>query len=288
MREVAQKEIRWAAPAPDGRMVVVATSHGSYGDTHFIGIEVGTGRTRWANPPEDQRVGFDPVAGMHFEANSPWFEAALRDGNVIRFNALTGHEQRRFLAEWRTPEQQKAGRPREPDMWEATFSADGRTLVSSQMEWIYVWDVESGTMRRKIRHPHQHGCNLTLAPDGRTLATSDLRYGDDLGEDTIRLYDIETGEQILTLEPGDGRADVMAFSPDGTRLFTGFDRGSGIVWDVRGSGTGPARPKTDGRIYRSRLIDSRWKIQAIQRLRRLPDDRQPLLIADAGIASEFI
>ena len=171
-----RKQIRWAALAPDGRMVVVATSHGGYGDTHFIGIEVATGRTRWANPPEDQRVGFYPVAGMHFEANSPWFQAALRDGNVIRFNALTGHEQRRFLADWRTPEQQKAGRPREPDMWEAAFSADGRTLVSSQMEWIYVWDVESGTMRRKFRHPHQHGCNLTLAPDGRTLATSDVRY----------------------------------------------------------------------------------------------------------------
>jgi WD40 repeat protein len=49
----------------------------------------------------------------------------------------------------------------------------------------------------------------------------------------IRLYDIETGEQILTLEPGDGRASVMAFSPDGKRLLTGFGRGSGIVWDDR-------------------------------------------------------
>ena len=58
-------------------------------------------------------------------------------------------------------------------------------------------------MRRKIRRPHQHGCNLTLAPDGRTLATSDVRYAGDLGEDTIRLYDIETGEQVLTLDPGD-------------------------------------------------------------------------------------
>ena len=65
------------------------------------------------------------------------------------------------------------------------------------------------------------------------MATSDVLYSGDLGEDTIRLYDIETGEQILTLEPGDGRASVMAFSPDGTRLFTGFGRGSGIVWDVR-------------------------------------------------------
>ncbi len=179
---------------------------------------------------------------MQFEEKSPWFQAALRGGNVIRFNALTGHEQRRFLAEWRTPEQQKAKRPREPDIWEATFSADGRTLVSSHMEWVYVWDVESGTMRRKIQHPHQHGCKLTLGPDGRTLATSDIRYGDDMGDDTIRLFDIETGEQILTLEPGDGRASVIAFSPDGMRLFTGLGQGSGIVWDVRrGQGTPKAK-----------------------------------------------
>jgi WD40 repeat protein len=233
VREVFQKEIRWAALAPDDRMVVVATSHGAYGDTHFIGVEVATGRTRWTNPPMDQRVAFKPVAGLQFEAKSPWFQAAFRGGDVIRFNALTGHEHRRFLADWRTEDQKKTGKPREPDMWEATFSADGRTLVSSEMEWIRVWDVETGTLRRTFRHPHQHGCNLTLAPDARTLATSDLLYGGDPGEDTIRLFDIETGQHVLALEPRDGRASVMAFSPDGTRLFTGFGLGSGIVWDVR-------------------------------------------------------
>jgi len=50
---------------------------------------------------------------------------------------------------------------------------------------------------------------------------------------TERAEFAETGEQILTLEPGDDRASVMVFSPDGDRLFTGFGRGSGIVWDVR-------------------------------------------------------
>jgi len=216
-------------------MVVVATSHGSYGDTHFIGIELATGRTRWANPPADQRAGFVPVAAMQFEGRSPWFAAAMSDGEVIRFNALTGHEQRRFLADWRTPAEKKAQRPREPSMWQASFGADGRTLVSSQMEWIYAWDVESGTLRRKIRHPHGRGCYLTLAPDGRTLATSDL-LDTNLGEDTIRLYDIESGAEVLTLEPHDDRAHVLAFSPDGTRLFTGSGRGTGIVWDVRRGG----------------------------------------------------
>ena len=243
VRELPQKQIRWAALAPDRRMVVVATSHGSFGDTHFIGVEVDTGRTRWASPPENQRAGFSPVAAMQFEDKSPWFQVALRGGDVIRLNALTGHEQRRFLADWRTPEQKKAERPKQPVVWEATFSADGRTLVSSQMEWIHVWDTESGTLRRKIRHPHQHGCKLMLGPDGRTLATSDLRYRVDPGEDTIRLFDIDTGDQILALEPVGVRAGVLAFSPDGMRLFAGHDRGSGIVWDVRRGEGAPAAKK---------------------------------------------
>jgi WD40 repeat protein len=230
VREVPQKQVRWAALGPDGRMVVVATSHGSKGDTHFVGVEVDTGQIRWHNPPADHRGGFFPVAAMQFEGKTPWFGAALRDGNVIRVNALTGHEQRRFLAEWRTPEQQKAMRPREPDMSHATFSADGRTLVSSYMELIYVWNVEDGTLRRKIHNPHQRGCRLALAPDGITLATADSEY---IGEGSIRLYDLQTGEQILALEPGDSGASVMVFSPDGSRLFTGFGRGSGFVWDVR-------------------------------------------------------
>jgi WD40 repeat protein len=56
---------------------------------------------------------------------------------------------------------------------------------------------------------------------------------EDITKDTIRVYDVGTGEQILALEPGRRRAQVLAFSPDGTKLFTGFSGGSGIVWDVR-------------------------------------------------------
>jgi len=232
-REAAQKPIRWAALAPDGRMVVVATSNGSWDDTHFVGVEVVTGRTRWTNPSQEQPAGFVQLAGMQFQTNSPFLEAAIRDGNVIRFNALTGREQRRFLADARTPEQQKAGRPRNPDLFTAAFSADVRTMVSSSDEWVCVWDVEAGTLRRRIRDSNAHGCFLTLSPDGKTVATSQVLYAGDVGEDKIRLYDTETGEPVLTLEPVDDRADVLSFSPDGTKLFTGFQRGTANVWDVR-------------------------------------------------------
>ncbi len=111
VRELPQQEIQRAALAADGRMLVVASSReGGFRGKRFVGVEAATGRTRWFNPPENQKDGFVGVAGMRFEANSPWLHVALEDGTVIRFNGLTGHEQRRFVAEWRTPEQQKAGR----------------------------------------------------------------------------------------------------------------------------------------------------------------------------------
>jgi WD40 repeat protein len=236
VREVFQQEIRWGALAPEGRMLVVATSSGGGRDTHLIGLEFGSGETRWANPPVEQKLGFPKVVTMQFEANSPWLNVAFRDGNIIRLNALTGHEQRNFVADWRTPEHQKAGRIHEPAVADAAFSGDGRTLVSSYFARIYVWDTESGTIRRTIEYRQLCACELTLSADGHTLATRDLNVINVNGgepDDLIRLYDVESGEQILTLEPGGDRGKVLAFSADGTKLFSGFFRGTAMVWDVR-------------------------------------------------------
>ena len=238
VREIRRKErLGWATLAPDGRMLVVESPLvAGMGTWHFLGIESETGQTRWSNPPEDQTAGFYPVVGIRFVSNSPWFLAALRDGNVIRLNGLTGHEQRRFVADWRNPQQKNAGRPSDRSINQATFSPDGRTLVSTFRERLFVWDVESGTMRREIRQPDPMGCDLALAPDGRTLATSPAG---DPGEDTIRVFDLESGQQVLALEPDAGRANAMAFSPDSKRLYTGSVR-SGTIWDVR-PGRGDAR-----------------------------------------------
>jgi WD40 repeat protein len=170
---------------------------------------------------------------MRFRPDSRTLDFALGNGDVIRYDGLTGKAPKRFVADWRTPEQKRANRPSQPDLWEGDFSVDGRILVTSAEAWLYVWDVEAGKLLRKLRHPHEHGCHVALSPDARTVATSDLYYSDDPGQDQIRLYNIETGRQTLALDPGDNRAVVLAFSPDGGRLFTGFMRGSGAVWDVR-------------------------------------------------------
>jgi WD40 repeat protein len=231
-REVEQQQIRWGALSPDGALAVVATSNGAWDDAHLIGIEVPTGRTRWNNPPPQQMAGFVQFAGMHALPDGSSFEVATRDAEIIKFDARNGREEGRFVAELQPPDARKAaGRVRGQTI-SAGFSADGGTVVMSTGEWLSVWNVETGTLRRKIASPSPHGCYLSLSPDGKTIATSEILYPGDPGEDTIRLFDTTSGECTLELEPKDDRAWVLSFSPDGTRLFTGFHRSTAIVWDV--------------------------------------------------------
>ena len=214
---------------------------------------------RWANPPEDQRAGF-LSAGSH----------AVRE----EFALVRGGTERRQRGplQW-------TDRPRTapvPGRMADPGAAEGRSGPASppcgtprSAPTDKPWSrprgngstfgiPTSGTLRRKFRHPHQHGCNVMLAPDGRTLATSDVRNAGDPGDDTIRLFDIETGEQVLTLDPGDGRASVMAFSPDGTRLFTGFGRGSGIVWNMLRGAKGHRHQRNEQARRSSRLCANRY------------------------------
>ena len=214
-------------PMTDGRILVLNAFEDAKA-WRLRGVEPETGRERWSTPAEGHRADFAPVIGMRFRPSSPLLEAATSDGYVVRLNALTGRELRRFRVDGRPPEDRDA-RPDRPSLSRVTFSADGRTLASWVRDWIFVWDLESGKLRREIRLSHEDGCFLALAPDGRTLAIATGPFP----EDAIRLVDVETGQERLVLRPGDRGPRLLVFSPDGTRLFSGFDRGSAIVWDVR-------------------------------------------------------
>jgi WD40 repeat protein len=222
------------ALSPDRSVIVTAGSPTNRGDGFRVyGIDAETGLALYATPPGDGGGAFQETAALGFQPDSASFLMAVNDGNVVRFDARTGREEKRFLADWRTLDQIKAGRPRNPDLWIGAFSQDGRTLATSSSDAVYVWDVETGKLRQTIRHANQGICRVGLSPDGRTLATADVPLTDQSSVDTIHLYDSATGEQIMTLEPSDNRASTLAFSPDGSKLFTGFLRGSAMIWDVR-------------------------------------------------------
>lgn len=233
------RDIRAAAMSPDGKALVAATSYGGLGETALHGVDLATGNLIFETPQERGKPGLWSAEDIQFGPKSDVFFVAAGNSEILKFDARTGTELKRIAIDWRTPEQVQARKPQTPQLWNGDFTPDARTLVSCSGAFVHVWDVETGKLRRRIHHPHEHGSTVSVSPDGKTVATSDLYYVGDYGVDTLRLYDVDSedpassNEPVLTLESPGNRASILQFSPESTRLFTGFFRGSAIIWDVR-------------------------------------------------------
>ncbi len=69
------------------------------------------------------------------------------------------------------------------------------------------------------------GKAVAYRPDGRRLAGA-------AGDGTVKVWDLATGQVVLTLAADAESADGVAFSPDGTRLATAGQDGTAKVWDA--------------------------------------------------------
>src|SRR5262249_55662045 len=67
--------------------------------------------------------------------------------------------------------------------------------------------------------------SLALSPDGsRALSGSD--------DETIRLWDLQTGQEVGCFRGHEGTVRGLAFSPDGSRALSGGDDHTVRLWDV--------------------------------------------------------
>jgi WD40 repeat protein len=126
------------------------------------------------------------------------------------------------------------------------FSPDGRRLVT-----VSTTRLPGGHMAYGLKHVRTHDaatlqplahwsepddrttqldriCAVSLSPDGQRVACTFGRYPDW----TPRVYETDTGKELLTLSGHDSLVTGMAFSPDGKRIVTtSLDHGTRI-WDT--------------------------------------------------------
>jgi WD40 repeat protein len=113
------------------------------------------------------------------------------------------------------------------------FSSDGKRLATAMGSFAFVWDLTTGSQLLKATHAEsvetlatqQWITDVAISPDGKFLAY--VSKGDNLA----RIWNVETGRQILQLQH-DSRVAAVAFDTGGTKLTTGSYDGTSRVWEI--------------------------------------------------------
>ena len=110
------------------------------------------------------------------------------------------------------------------------FSPDGTLLALGHRDGIVLWDVTLIGFRKRIGIPDSwRGFEdvLTFSPDGKTLFAPTLEIWDPL----IKLWDVDTGQDLGTLSGHTEPIETLVFSHDGKTLASGSQDGTVLLWD---------------------------------------------------------
>jgi len=107
------------------------------------------------------------------------------------------------------------------------FSPDGKLLAAGNLAGrITIWDSQSGEIVTSLSGHKSMAVDLAFSPDERRLASASW-------EGTAKIWDL-TNQDVLTISasPSATTMTSIAFSPDGTTVFTGADEKFVRQWDA--------------------------------------------------------
>jgi WD40 repeat protein len=142
----------------------------------------------------------EDVPGIEFSADG---RQALTGtgyyGRVILWDVASGMEIRRFqtdryLENW--------------PMLSVAFGPDGKSVLASEFDGAYLWDIETGKIIREYKGNVGFIWSLDISPDGKKILA-----GTSAGE--VILWDFETAEVLFSIQAHQQNVLDVAFSPDG-------------------------------------------------------------------------
>jgi WD40 repeat protein len=122
---------------------------------------------------------------------------------------------------------------------DCAFSRDGLFALSTDPEGLQLWDLAAGSKLRTLSGHTGNILGVAFSPDGRhALSCSGTDYYDDklrqeLGgtDNTVRLWDVETGQELARLEGHERNVNCVAFLPDG-RAVSGSSDATVRLWSL--------------------------------------------------------
>ena len=130
------------------------------------------------------------------------------------------------------------------EVFSVAFSPDGKTVASSSKESVHLWNTQGEEQLRSVI-THTAILGAVFSPDGKTLASGNE-------DNTVRLWDMESGKPLTTLTGHKGKVSQVAFSPDGKTLASMGDD-TVRLWDTK---TGEHLRALSGSKYDSMAFSS--------------------------------
>ena len=118
------------------------------------------------------------------------------------------------------------------------ISPDGRRGLSGGGDTVVrLWDLEGGDTIREFRGHTEWIFSVAFSPDGRQAYSASGGFFDhgwqDGTDSAIRVWNLETGQEVRKLEGHKGIVWSVAFSPDGRHVLSGGHDMGPILWDAQ-------------------------------------------------------
>ncbi len=161
------------------------------------------------------------VSSLAFSPKSKYLAAALNN-RILMWNARTGE---------RLPDLEKE----EVDFDSVVFSPNGKYLAASSFDkknssgtfTVQVWNIKNGTELYDAPLKHEDIItSIVFGSDSQQIATASL-------DKTARVWDVQTGELLQTLQGHTEGIRSMILSPNKRKLATASKDKTARVWDVQ-------------------------------------------------------
>ena len=121
------------------------------------------------------------------------------------------------------------------DCHRATFSPDGAWMAIAGINSpIELWRVETWRRERETVTSHPGDVfALAFSPDSQRFASGSSLGGADATDYSIKLWDVATGQEVLTFMGHQDDVHTVAFSPDGQWLASASRDATVRVWDLQ-------------------------------------------------------
>lgn len=216
--ELADDEILSVIFSPDGNSLVTGTEK-----NHVIIWDIETGneirriKPDTADIPMQKRFGYPTAQTVDISNDGKLLLTGSNDRTAFLFDFRSGKQLKKFKGDHTSCTSCTVS---------ASFSPDAEQVVVGKMDSVFIWDVESEKISRKMEGRRGSWDEAYFSHDGKYVAST--IYGE------TYIWNAQNGKQITQLSGHLSDVRSICFNPVSNMIITGSDDRTAKLWKVPG------------------------------------------------------